>query len=90
MEPRDVFHKKAILKKFAIWKGKHLCRGLFFIKVAGLRPLTVLKKGLQHRYFLVNVRKFIKIPILKNICERLLLHFWKLFCENILILLPPV
>ena len=40
-----------------------------------------IKKRLQHRYFLVNIRKFIRTPILKNICKRL--HVWKVFCDNI-------
>ena len=34
-----------------------------------------IKKRLQHSCFLVNITKFLKILILKNICERLLLHF---------------
>ena len=29
--------KKAVLKNFAKFTGKHLCRSLFFNKVAGLR-----------------------------------------------------
>ena len=31
----EVFHKKAILKNFVIFTGKHLCWGLFFTKVVG-------------------------------------------------------
>ena len=34
----EVFCKKFILKNFAKFTGKHLCQGLFFNKVAGLRP----------------------------------------------------
>ena len=33
----EVFHKKATLKNFAKFTGKHLCQSLFFNKVAGLR-----------------------------------------------------
>ena len=29
---RDVFYKKAVLKDFAIFTGKHLCRSIFLIK----------------------------------------------------------
>ena len=77
--------KKLFLKIFVIFTGKHLCCGLFLIKVAGLlKASNCIKKGLQHRYFLVNIGKFIRTPILKKICERLLLHFWKLFCKNLL------
>ena len=71
-------------KEFVILKGKHSCGGIFFIKFAGLQASDCFKKGSQHRYFLMNIRKFIKAPILKNICKRLFLHFWKLLCENIL------
>ena len=73
--------KKAILKHFVIFTGKHLCWGLFFNKVAGYQASNFIKKRPQQRYFLANIRKFIRRPILKNICERL--HFWKVFCENV-------
>ena len=33
-----------------------------------------IRKRLQHRCFPVNIAKFLRKPILKNICERLLLH----------------
>ena len=35
--------KKGVLKNFAKIVGKHLCQSLFFKKVAGLRPATLLK-----------------------------------------------
>ena len=73
--------KKAVLKHFVIFTGKHLCWGLFFNKVAGHQSCNFIKKRLQHRYFLVNIRKFIRRPILKNISKRL--HCWKVFCENV-------
>ena len=38
--------KKGVLGNFAIFTGKHLCQRLFFNKVAGLRPATLLKKRL--------------------------------------------
>ena len=41
----EVFFKKGALTKFAKFTGKHLCQSLFFNKVAGLRPATLLKKG---------------------------------------------
>ena len=78
--------KKAILKHFVIFTGKHLCWGLFFNKVAGHQACNFIKKRLQHRYFLVNIRKFIRTPILKNICKRL--HFWRVFCGNIFQIRP--
>ena len=33
--------KKGVLKNFAKFTGKHLFHGLFFNKVAGLRPLVI-------------------------------------------------
>ena len=42
--------KKADLRNFAKFTGKHLCQSLFFNKVAGLRC------------FHVNFAKFLKIP----------------------------
>ena len=36
-QPLEVFYKKGLLKNFVKFKGKHLCQGLFFNKVAGVR-----------------------------------------------------
>ena len=41
-----------------------MCQSLFFNKVAGLRPATLLKKRLWHRCFPVNFVKFIRTPFL--------------------------
>ena len=54
--------KKVDLKNFTIFIGKHLCWGLFLVKL------------FQHRCFPVNIARFLKTLILKNICERLLLN----------------
>ena len=67
--------KKGILKNFAKFTGKHLCQSLFFTKVADLRPATLLKKRLWHRYFPVNFAKFLKTSFLQNTSRRLLLQF---------------
>ena len=45
-----------------------------FNKVAGFQACNLIKKGLKHRCFLVNFVKSLKVPILKNICEWLLLE----------------
>ena len=73
-------YKKAIVKHFVIFTGKHLWWGLFLIKLKAIRAVALLQRD-SNTYFLVNFGKFIKAPILKNISERL--HFWKVFCENI-------
>ena len=44
-----------------------------FVRHCSLNAATLLKKRLQHRFFPVNIAKFLRIPTLKNICERLLL-----------------
>ena len=54
--------KKAVLKIFAIFIGKNLSWNLVLIKLS------------QHRCFPVNIAKFLRTPILTNICERLLLN----------------
>ena len=55
---------KAALNDFAIFTGKHL-KACYFIK-----------KRLQHKGFPVNTAKFLRTPISKNICERLLLDLF--------------
>ena len=61
---------KKVLQKFT---GKHLCRNHFLNKVIDLQGAPLLKKRLWHRCFPVNFVKFVRKPILKSICERLLL-----------------
>ena len=65
----QMFFKIGVLKNFAVFIGK-----LFFNRVADFRPATILKKRLEHKCFPVNIAKFLRTPILKNICERLLLQ----------------
>ena len=45
-QPPEMFYKKAVLKNFAIFTGQHLCCILFFNKVVGFSPATLLKKRL--------------------------------------------
>ena len=58
----EVFCKKGVLRNIAKFTGKHLCQSLFFNKVAGLRPATLLKKRLWHRCFPVNFAIFLRTP----------------------------
>ena len=55
----EVFHEIGAPKNFAKFTEKK-------------RKETI--KRLQHRYFPVNVAKFLRTPILKNICQRQLLY----------------
>ena len=66
--------KKNFLRNFAKFTGKHLCQGLFFSKVAGLRPTTLSKKTLWHRCFPVNFAKFPRAPFLQSTSKQLLLR----------------
>ena len=70
----EVFYKKTVLKNVAIFVGNHVL-SFFFNKAGGLRPATLFKMWLQHRYFHMNIAKFLRTPILKNICQQLLLLF---------------
>ena len=74
--------KKGVLKHFAKFTGKHLCQRLFFNKVAGFRPATLLKKSLWHRCFPVNFVKFPRTRFLQNTSRRLLLDLFKLINKD--------
>ena len=66
------FANKVFLKISQISKKKPVLESLLN-KVAGLHPCNFIKKILQHTYFPVQFARFFRTPILKNICERLLL-----------------
>ena len=65
--------REVVLRNFTKFTRKHLCHSLFFNKVAGLRPATLLKKRLQYRCFPVNFVKFLRTPFLQKTSRRLLL-----------------
>ena len=71
----QVLYKNAVLKNFAIFKEEHLCWSLFLNKSAGLRSFSPIKKRLLHRFFPVNIVKYLRRFVLKNICERLFERF---------------
>ena len=72
-QPSQVFCEKGILRNFTKLTGKHLCQSLFFNKIAGLSPATLLKKRLWHRRFPVSFVKFPRKPFLQYTSVRLLL-----------------
>ena len=45
-QPPELFCEKGVLKNIAKFAGKHKCWSLFFNKVTGLWPATLLKKRL--------------------------------------------
>ena len=60
---RGVLQKKAIYRKGTVLES-------LFNKVAGLQPCNFIKKRLQHMCFPVNIAKFLRTPILRNICKQ--------------------
>ena len=76
-----MFFKIGVLKNIAIFTRKHLCWRLFLIKLHTSRPVTLLK-GVSSTVGLANIARFLRTPILKNTCERLLLKFMKVFFDS--------
>ena len=66
--------EKAVLKNFLNIHRKTPVPQPLLNKFAGLEACKLVKKRLQHRCFPVNTEKFLRTPILKNICEQLLLQ----------------
>ena len=66
--------KKRLLKISQYSQENTSVRIFFFNKNAGLQACSFIKTRLQHRCFLVSIEKYLTTPILKNICERLLLR----------------
>ena len=60
----EVLRKKGALKNLAKFTGKHLRQSLFFNKVEGVRPATLLKKKPWHSCFPVNFVKFLRTSFL--------------------------
>ena len=71
----EVFRKKGVLRSFAKFTGKYLCQSLIFNNVTGLRPATILKKRVWHRYFLMNFAKSLRTLFLTEQLQWLLLLF---------------
>ena len=76
---QNVFHKKAVLKNFALFTGKHLCWNLCFNKNAGLQAWSFIKKRLQHRCFLANIEKILRTLIMKTSLNG---YLWETFSQK--------
>ena len=59
-----MFYKKCILENFTKLTEKHLSQSLFFNKVAGLKPATLLRKRLWHKWIPVNSCEFLQTKCL--------------------------
>ena len=71
---QKLFNKKAVLKSFAIFTGKHLCQSFFFKLNCRPSVCNFTKRRLQHRFSRANIAKFLRtfVKFLRNICEELL------------------
>ena len=69
----EMFCQKRCFKNFTQFTGKHLFQSLFFNKVAGLRPATLLKINFGTGVFLRNFVEFLRPLFLQNTSGRLLL-----------------
>ena len=65
-QPPKVFYKKLFLGILQ-YSQENIWLESLFIKVARLRDWHFVKKRLQHKCFLVNILKFLRTSILKNI-----------------------
>ena len=73
-----VFCKKGVHKNFLKFTGIHLCQSLFFKKIPGLKPASLLKKRLWHRCFPANFAKFLRTPFFIEHLQRLFLDLWQI------------
>ena len=72
-----MFYQKSCSLKFRNIQRKTPELESLFNKVAGLEVWDFIKKRLQLSCFPLNIAKFLRTPILKNICERVLLRVLK-------------
>ena len=62
--------KNGVIKNFGKFTGQHLCHSLFN-KVTGIKPATLLKRRLWHRFFPVNIAKFLRTSFFTDcLCMR--------------------
>ena len=65
---------KSCSQKLCNISTENTCVGVSFKKIASLKACNFIKKRSQHRYFLVNIAKFLRLPISKTICDRILFN----------------
>ena len=71
-----MFYKESCFKKFRKPQWKTPVSKRCLNKVAGPEPASFLEKRLQNKCFPVKFAKFLRTPILKNICKRVLLEVY--------------
>ena len=72
----QIVFKIGVLKNLRNFTGKDLCWESLFNKVAYLMACNFTEKRLQHRYFPVKFRKFLRIPFFTE-------HLWWLLLEGV-------
>ena len=75
MKFRKGITNRSSIKKLYLKTVKQLCWRLFLIKNLDLQSWNFIKNRLQHSCFPVNIVKYLRTPVLKNICERLFKRF---------------
>ena len=86
-QPEVYFIKKAILRGFAIFTGKHPCWSLFFIKLQTFGPATSLKRDSYTPVFLLQnfeEHLFSGISESSNVIIRPIVNFLFFFYKKIL------
>ena len=71
--------KKAAVKNFAIFTGKHHWWSLFSMKWQAWKPATLLKRDSNTCEYLWILQYFWRTPTLRNSCKRLLLYLISCF-----------
>ena len=72
-----MFYQQRCFIKFRNIQRKTPELEFLFNKFTGLEVCNFIKRRLQFSCFSLNIAKFLRTPILKNICERLLLRVLK-------------
>ena len=68
-QPSEVFCRRRSSLKFRKFHWKTSVLESICNKVAGLKACNFIKKRLQHTCFPLKYAKFLRTPILKNICD---------------------
>ena len=76
---------KRLFLKISQYSQENTCVSVSFYKVAGLQACNFIKKRLQHWCFPVNIAKYLGTPILRNICEQLLLYLERIIPLTVLL-----
>ena len=76
---KERFCKKGVLRNFTKFTWKYLCWSLFFNKIAGLRPKTLLKRDSNTVVFRWILCSVLRTPFFTEPLWRLLLYKKKLW-----------